>query len=386
VGIDVSKYKHNGFIATEGGVRFSEFVFQNSQEGFQVFLKQLQALDPHQEIRIGLESTGHYGMNLKQFIAASGYTYLEFNPNKTHQFSKAMSLRRSKTDKVDARVISNLLGIVDYKTLQSSFYHINELKQLVRDRDDIMTNRSKTLNRLTNLIDITFPEYKPFFRNNWGVTALFILKKYHSSVRIAKWTTRDYEQIKSVSMGKMTYPRFNNLRALAAKTVGVRSEIYDQRIQRVILDYEYSDASLQEIDARITELFEHAPSKLRSLPGMGPVMAATIYAEVGNFHLFPSATKLIAYCGYDVSVEQSGLSEHHGKMVKHGPPLLRKAVWTYAFQSLRFIPALHDYYLRKKSEGKHHKVALAAVCRKLIRIIHHIETNQEPFDALSIKQ
>jgi hypothetical protein len=54
VGIDVSKYKHNGFIATEDGVRVSEFVFPNNQEGFQAFLKQLQVLDPHQEIRIGL--------------------------------------------------------------------------------------------------------------------------------------------------------------------------------------------------------------------------------------------------------------------------------------------------------------------------------------------
>lgn len=386
MGIDVSKYKHNGFIATEGGVRVSEFVFQNNQEGFQAFLKQLLALDPNQEIRIGLESTGHYGINLKQFIVASGYTYLEFNPYRTHQFSQAMSLRRTKTDKVDARVISNLLGIVDYKTLQSSFYHINELKQLVRDRDDIMTNRSKALVRLTNLIDIAFPEYKPFFRNHWGVTALFILKKYHSSVRIAKLTTRDFEQIKAKSKGWITYPRFNNLRSLAANTVGVRSEIYDQRIERLILDYEYFDAALQEIETKIKHLFDQAPSKLLSLPRIGPVMAATIYAEIEDIHRFSTPSKLIAYAGFDVSIYQSGTEEHHGKMVKHGPPLLRKALWLYAFQALKSIPEFHDYYLLKKQQGKVHQVALAAVCRKLIRIIHHIETNHESFDALAIKQ
>lgn len=350
-----------------------------------MFLKQLQVLDSTQEIRIGLESTGHYGTNLKQFIFASGYTYLEFNPNKTHQFSKAMSLRRTKTDKVDARVISNLLGLVDYKTLQSSFYHINELKQLVRERDDILMNRSKTLVRLTNLIDITFPEFKPFFHNRWGVTAMFILKKYRSSDKIAKLTMRDFELLRSKCYGKLTYPRFNYLKVLAAQTIGVRSQVLEQRINRAILDYEYFDESLQEIETIITKLFEQAPSKLLSLPGISPIQAATIYAEIGNIHFFPSATKLIAYSGYDVSVVQSGLSEHHGKLVKHGPPLLRKTVWNYTFQSLRFIPVIHDYYLRKKLEGKHHKVALTDACRKIIRMIHHIETNQEAFSIASFR-
>jgi transposase len=385
VGIDISKYKHNCFIATESGVPLKEFVFENNLEGFKLFYKVLSELDQDQEIRIGLESTGHYGTNLKQFIVASGYTYLEFNPYLTHQFSKAMSLRRTKTDKVDAKTISNMLGSVDYKTLHTQFYHINELKQLVRNRNDILTNRSKTLVKLTNLLDIIFPEFKPFFNNKLGATALFILKKYKSPARISKLIAKDYECLRSASKGRLTYPKFSRLKSLAKDTIGIQSDIYNKRMLAFLRDYEYFDQSLDEIDKEIIHLFSETNTKLTTIPGLGIIQAATIYAEIGDIHLFSNSQKLIAYVGFDVSISQSGISEHHGKIVKRGSPLLRKSLWTYALPSLRFIPALNDYYHKKKSEGKHHKVALTHVCRKLIRMIYHIEYNQIDFDDKEIK-
>ena len=385
VGIDISKYKHNCFIATESGVPLKEFVFENNSEGFKLFHKVLSELDQGQEIRTGLEATGHYGTNLKQFIMASGYTYLEFNPYLTHQFSKAMSLRRIKTDKVDAKTISNMLGSVDYKTLHTQFYHINELKQLVRDRDEILTNRSKTLVKLTNSLDIVFPEFKSFFNNRLGSTALFILKKYKSPAKISKLIMKDYECLRSASNGRFTYPKFSRLKLLAKDTVGVQSTIYNKRMLALISDYEYYDQSLDEIDQEIIQLFSEAKTKLRTIPGLGIIQAATIYAEIGDIHLFSNPQKLIAYVGFDVSINQSGISEHHGHIVKRGSPLLRKAIWIYALPSLRFIPTLNDYYHKKKAEGKHHKVALTHVCRKLIRMIHHIEYNQIDFDDKEIK-
>ena len=342
-----------------------EFVFENNFEGFKLFHQVLSELDQDQDIRIGLESTGHYGTNLKQFIVASRYTYLELNPYLTHQFSKAMSLRKTKTDKVDAKTISNMLGSVDYKTLHTQFYHINELKQLVRDRDDILTNRSKTLVKLTNILDIVFPEFKPFFNNRLGSTALFILKKYRSAQRISKLTMKDFNDLKSKSKGKLTYPKFSQLKRLANETIGVQSDVYQKRMLSLIADYVYVDQSLDEIDQDIIHLFKEVKTKLTTIAGLGIIQAATIYAEIGDIHLFSNPQKLIAYVGFDVSISQSGMSEHHGHIVKRGSPLLRKAIWIYALSSLKFIPSLNDYYHKKKAEGKHHKVALTHVCRKI---------------------
>ena len=218
IGIDISKYKHDCFIATEAGIFLKAFRFDNNRLGFDLFLE--TSLDQSQEIRIGLESTGHYGSNLKQFICTSGYTYLEFNPYLTHMFSKALSLRKTKTDKVDAKTISSMLGSVDYKTLHTRFYHINELKQLVRYRQVQMTNRSKTLIEITNILDRTFPEYKPFFNERLAGTAIFMLKKFKTRARVSKLTMKDYEAIRSYSKGKISYVRVQKLKALALSSVG----------------------------------------------------------------------------------------------------------------------------------------------------------------------
>ena len=121
VGIDISKFKHDCFIATDAGVKINAFTFMNDYDGFQKLKNELSALSDPSLIKIGFESTGHYGINLKSFLSKLGYTYLEFNPQLTSQFSKATTLRRTKTDKIDAKLIASMLGQFDYKTLHSKF-------------------------------------------------------------------------------------------------------------------------------------------------------------------------------------------------------------------------------------------------------------------------
>ncbi|MCU0104156.1 IS110 family transposase [Acholeplasma vituli] len=121
VGIDISKFKHDYFIATDAGVKISAFTFMNDYEGFQKLKNELSVLGDPKQIKIGFESTGHYGINLKSFLSSLGYTYLEFNPQLKSQFSKATTLRRTKTDKIDAKLIATMLGQFDYKPYIANF-------------------------------------------------------------------------------------------------------------------------------------------------------------------------------------------------------------------------------------------------------------------------
>lgn len=128
-------------------------------------------------------------------------------------------------------------------------------------------------------------------------------------------------------------------------------------------------------------LFSKTNSKLSIIPGLGIIKAATIYAEVSDFKNFSSPAKLLAFAGFDVRIIQSGTKESYGKLVKYGSSLLRSAIWTYALPAVRFIPTMNDYYHKKRDQGKHHKVALAHVCRKLIRMMHYIELNNVSYDS-----
>ena len=294
--------------------------------------------------------------------------------------SKALSLRKTKTDKVDAKTISSMLGSVDYKTLHTRFYHINELKQLVRYRHSQMVNRSKTLIELTNILDRIFPEFKPFFNERLAGSAIFILKRFKSRARISKLSTKDYEAIRSYSKGKITYARIQKLKSLAASSVGYETKSDLLLLKHSITHYEDLTEVLDSVEHEIIHLMENIDQTLTTIPGINIISAAIIIAELGDFKNFTNSAQIISFAGLDTSVNQSGTMETRGHLVKRGSGLLRMTLWQITFSSLRLNPKLYDYYLKKRAEGKHHKVAMVHCARKMIRVIYYLGVNQLTFD------
>ena len=97
VGIDISKYKHDCFIATETGEVIKEsFSFPNTNEGFLQLLTILKSLDSSKEIRIGFEATGHYHMNLMLFLERNNYSFMELNEKKKKKLIEGKTLRKTK--------------------------------------------------------------------------------------------------------------------------------------------------------------------------------------------------------------------------------------------------------------------------------------------------
>ena len=122
-----------------------------------------------------------------------------------------------------------------------------------------------------------------------------------------------------------------------------------------------------------------------SIPGLGEISAATILSEYGDISNFSSPNKMLAFAGLEPSIIQSGTLENNGKMVKHGSGHLRYNLMNTALVVLRFSPTFYDYYLKKRSEGKCHRVALSHVCKKLIRVIYSLEKNNNDFDPSLLK-
>ena len=115
VGIDISKYKHDCFICSNTGeVIVENLSFENTQKGFQQFSDLLKPYD-NSNVHIGLEATGHYGLNLKLFLEKNNYSFMEFNPLLIKEFAKSLSLRRTKTDKVDANIICQKLNFIFFQ-------------------------------------------------------------------------------------------------------------------------------------------------------------------------------------------------------------------------------------------------------------------------------
>ena len=121
VGIDISKHKHTfAIINGEGKVIKEAQDFDNSHDGFYLLLKALQSVGG--QIKIGFESTGHYSVNLKHFLIEHGYSFMEVNPVLIKRFSESTTIRKTKTDKIDAITISKYLATVDYNPTSTKYY------------------------------------------------------------------------------------------------------------------------------------------------------------------------------------------------------------------------------------------------------------------------
>lgn len=386
VGIDISKFKHDCFIQTETGeVIKKSFSFNNSKDGFDYLLTVLDSLDHSQEIRIGLEATGHYGDNLMPFLNEHGYSFMQFNPYLIKKVSDAFTLRRTKTDKLDAMTISKVLASVVYKPYQLSSYHISSLKSLTRLREALVKERSLHLVKLTNVMDQLFPEFKPFFNGKFGTTAIFILKKYKTPKRISKLTDQEIVELKKLSRTSSA-SKFVKLRELAKITVGHTEDYLLIQLKSILNIYQSLDNEVSILESKIESIMKKYHTNITSVPGISTLSAAQIIGEFGDFNKFSNASKLLAYSGLEPSTIQSGTMLQNGKMVKHGSSHLRYVLMNVAMTIIAHNPTFYAYYSKKHhKEGKNHRVALSHVVRKLLRVIYHLEIMDKKFVSIFLK-
>lgn len=382
VGIDIAKYKHDCFIMNhDGEVIRDSFSFSNDRSGFSFLNEILRTLDSSQSLRIGFEATGHYGMNLKIYLEEMKYPYMEFNPILIRRFSTATTLRRTKTDKVDAQLIALYLSTVDFKPYPSKSYHIRNLKSLSRQRDELIKLRSLQLVQMTNKLDLIFPEFKPFFKHSLkSKTALYLLMNYTIPSKMARMNLDSYNKMRSKLRRTLSYAQFNHLRELAKSTVGNEDDILSFQLELLLKHYDFIQTQIDELSHLIEMEFAQVASHIQSIPGIGLFSAASIYAEIGMINRFENPDQILAYAGLEPSRHQSGNSEFKGHMVKHGSSFLRQTLMNVSESSLLHNPVLYDFYKKKRQEGKVHRVALFHVAKKLVRIIFTLETHNIDFD------
>ena len=383
IGIDISKYKHDFcIISNTGEVIVENSSFENNQKGFQSFLDQLKPYDKS-EVRIAFEATGHYSLNLELFLNNQDYLFMKINPLVVHQFLKARSLRRTKTDKTDSITIASYLMSVPFNPNSKVLYHTYTLKSLTRCREQLIKERSKFEVLLTNELDKSFPEFKPFMSNRISSVLLFILEKYKNTSHIS--LMKDYDSIRKLSHGKFTYSQFAKLKELAKTSIGYHDNNSDLLISTYVSIINNFNNEIDPIDKQISTIIKELNPKMLTIPGLGEISAAIILSEYGDIKNFSSPNKMLAFAGLEPSIIESGTLQTNGKMVKHGSGHLRYAIMNISMTILRYSPTFYDYYLKKRSEGKCHRVALSHVCKKLIRVIYSLEKYNKDFDPSLLK-
>ena len=389
VGVDVSKGKSTVCILKPyGEIVCSPFEVQHEERAMEAFADLLAKLDG--EIRVVMEATGIYHLPVLTFLEEKGYFVSVINPFAMKKYAKDNSIRGAKTDKLDSTMIANY-GIEKWFKLQKHEGDEDtyaELKLLGRRYRYYMELHVKALLELTHILDYTMPGIKKLF-NSWdeasGKDKLsdFVEQFWHFDIITAQSLDEFVEEY-LVWAGEKKYHRSRSkaeavyeLASGGISTLSSGTPSTKMLVQEAVSVLRAVDNSLSRILSRMQELAKSLPeySTVRSMGGVGDVLAPKLIAEIGDVRRLHSAKALIAWAGIDPPPYESGqFVGSKRRITKRGSSTLRKV----GYEVMRVLKshkapeddAVYNYILKKEHEGKDKKHAKIAGLNKFLRIYY----------------
>ena len=384
VGIDVAKDKHDCFITnSDSEVLFKAFAIQNNRDGFEELYQRIESVtvDLSKE-KVGLEATGHYSYNILGFLLDKGLTTFVINPLHTNLFRKSLSLRKTKTDKVDAHTIATMLmSDVNLKSYSDTSYHNEELKSLTRYRFDKVKERAQLKQSISRLVTILFPELEKLVPTLHMVSVYALLAEYPGSSLIADaHLTRLSNLLKVASKGRYNKDTAIMFREAARTSIGSDMPAKSLELKHTIKLIQELDSEINEIEVEIKRIMDEIDTPILSIPGISYRMGAMIISEIGDFSRFDSPDKILAYAGLSPSTYQSGqLESSYSHMEKRGSRYLRYALFNATKFVCNWDSSFATYLAKKRTEGKHYNVAISHAAKKLVRLIYHLEKTKQQY-------
>lgn len=382
--IDVACLKSMFCILSESGeLVMPPTEYPHKISGFSSVLFALHRLESD-DVHIIMESTSIYHLPVERFFRENtAYETIILNPIVSKENKR--TLRKTKTDKEDCLNLANIFFRGDYN-LQSIHEDIyKEMQVLSRQLEHLQSGQIRTKNRFRQLLSLTCPEYSEVFAANfmYSPTALHFIEHYpHCDMA-------RYKRVDALAacLGTAHNRSPKRYRKMAEKIKATLQDCYpavpaeSETVSCLIETVRKVREQAEEIDILKDKLISLAQTSQLyplyvSIPGIGPVTAALLIAEMKDIRRFDNVKKLTTSCGLDPTIVQSGKSvNYHGPISKRGNRNARHTLF-YAVMSILMVTKRNDpqnpillYYEKKRGEGKHHHACVVACCTKLLRIL-----------------
>lgn len=389
VGVDVSKGKSTVCILKPyGEIVCSPFEVKHVEKELEDLAGLLNKLDG--EIRVVMEATGVYHLPILTFLQEKGYFVSVINPYSMKKYAKDNSLRGAKTDRLDSIMIANY-GIAKWFKLQKYEGDENtyaELKLLGRRYRYYMELHVKSLQELTHILDYVMPGIKAMF-NSWDEASNkdklsdFVERYWHYDLITSmsrEEFTEDYlawAKEKKYHQSSAKAEAVYELASDGIPTLSSDTPSTKMLVQEAIAVLRAVDSSLFRIISRMQELAKTLPeySTVRSMGGVGDVLAPKLIAEIGDVRRLHNAKALIAWAGIDPPPYESGqFVGSKRRITKRGSSTLRKV----GYEVMRVLKShrepednvVYNYIFKKEAEGKSKKAAKIAGLNKFLRIYY----------------
>lgn len=386
VGIDIGKNQHFFCIMDKdtGELIVQPASFSNDKHGFDLLIQNLKPYSK-KSILIGMEDTGHYHFALLRFLLDRNFSVALINPTTT-DFSRKMQGGITKNDKLDTLTICDVLDTPErkkqYRITKVNSFNLYEQKQLTRHHHNLKEELNVYTNRLQKCIDIVFPEFNSLFDSKYGRVYMSVLKTFGSAEAIANADIRRVRKcFEYKGRGRRISLTPQMLKDRAKSSVGIPSSADVIQIKHLVGQIELIHEQITEIDKKIEEFSLKTNSPIFSIPGISHFSGTSILAELGDISNYSNARKIIKAAGVaPYHYESSQFTAQHTAITKKGSKYLRKTLYQIILPVIRYNPVFKEYYQLKISQGKGHRCAQGHCVRKLLRVIYHLVTTNQPFN------
>lgn len=385
IGIDVAKDVHEACILNDKGEQIGKYIrIKNFKSSIEKFRQRVESTASELDLipRIGMEATGIYWYTIYCELSKHYEIHL-FNPSQIRGFA-AVNVRGAKTDKIDAKTIAGMLRFGKAPKICYGDKMRLELKEYCRFRFKLISLMANLKKRLIRNIHLIFSGYDQLFSSIFIKTSIAILNEApRPSDMLEMGEEKLYELMRKTSRNHYSPEKARELLEMAKDSISPDfiEEALLFEVESLLKLIEYIQGQIKKVEAKILAAWETVKDKhyLQTIPGISDLMAAMIWAELGDVENFSHPDQIVAFAGYDPKVKESGNKKVILGPNKRGSRLLRWVLGRAVVQTKMFNPVIKQYFKKKMSEGKHYNTALCATAKKLIRIIWSVEKNKRAF-------
>jgi transposase len=386
IGIDIGGRSHAVARCREGQARADREIIRISQNrtGFTAFDGWLERQSEPVTL-VTMESSGHYWMPLASHLRRREVPLAVVNPLAAKYFAKSR-LGRTKSDPADARSLAEM-AMRDAPTVRDPLVGA-ELRQAARFAMTLVSEQAKVCQRLVRLVELGFPELNELFEDPTCRTAREVLR-IAPTARTAtrKRTTTLANANAGPGHRRLGHAKAAQLQAAAAESIAVpelEAEVTFE-VGHLLDQFDLLERQIDAADRRVASLLDgETARRLQTIPGVGPAIAATLLAEIGDIERFSDFDQLLAYAGVHPAERSSGRKganpETAWHMSKAGNSHLRAAAYRMAVVGIQHNPVIAAHYARKRAAGKSKMNALGHCMSKALSLVWGVWRNGQDFD------
>jgi len=383
VGIDWGREFFQVVLLTIAGKVIASVKLENTYKGYLALLEQLR--DRAEEVVFAIENRN---LRLVDFLIAHGFKGFYVNPNAMKGYRARYKSASVKSDELDAYILADLLRTDRHNLSAIALDNplVRELKGLLLDRERLVKDQTRLINRLKGCLMEYYPEALQFFNDLAGKVALDFWLAYPTLEDVRRLTVKEIEMFLAkrgwhrdkaeVAQGIMTIVNGPVIKVLA-DVVRVKSRL----LLGIVRQLQALQETLVEYNKEIERLVKgnEEVARFTSLPGAGSVIGGALWTLFAGALDFNGLTDIRAYVGTAPVTIQSGQFKGIGFRFACNK-FYRNILHQLAFCSIRVSQWSSEHYRQKRREGKEHNHALRCLADLWLKVIFAMWRNKESYN------